>query len=120
MAVELRANTTHMLQPCDQKTNKVFQQEIRRTRDLLLNMSHFSWANTAVKIKLAVAGHKALTSDIARASFREAGLWSMDFRFMLFLDDNSTRKLNRNQGESPGMGLAMLHDADGSTISRRI
>lgn len=40
-AVKLPENTTHMLQPCEQRTNKVFQQEIRRTRDLLLNISHF-------------------------------------------------------------------------------
>ena len=38
--------------------------------------------NTAFKIKLAVAGHRALTPEMARKSFIEAGLWPMNFRFM--------------------------------------
>ena len=79
VAVKLPANTTNMQQPCDQKTNKVYQQEIRRTRDVLLSMSHFSWANTAIKINLAVAAHRDLTPDVSRSPFVDAGLWPMDF-----------------------------------------
>ena len=120
VAVQLPANMTHMLQPCDRKTNKVFQQEIRRIRDLLLNMSHLSRANTAVKIKLAVAAHKALTPDIARASFFEAGLCPMDFRFMSFLDDNSPRKCSSEPRGSHKRRSGMLQDTNNSNVSRRV
>lgn len=66
MVVILLENSRHMLQVYDQKTDKGFQREVRCTRDILQNIIHFSWANTAVKIKLAVAAYKAQTPDIAR------------------------------------------------------
>ena len=66
LVVKLPANTTHLLQLCDQSVNKCFQSTVRSTRDDLLMMSHLSWANTAFKIKLPVAGHRALTPEIAR------------------------------------------------------
>ena len=119
-AVRLLANTTHKLQPCHRKTSKVFQQEIRRTRDLLLNMSHFSWANTSVKIKLAVAAHKALTPDIARASFCEAGLWPMDFRFMSFLDDEGRRKSSIEPKGSHARQSGMWQYTSNSNVSQRV
>lgn len=45
-------------------------------------MSHLSWANSAFTINLEVAGFRALTADIARKSFREAGFWPMNFPFV--------------------------------------
>ena len=76
------ANTTHLLQPCDQSVNKSFQRTVRNTRDELFMMSHVPWANSAFKIKLAVAGHRALTPEVARKSFVEAGLWPMNYQFL--------------------------------------
>ena len=120
VTVKLPANTTHILQPFDQNTNRIFQQEIRRTRDVLLSMSHFSWENTAVKIKLSVAAHRALTLDVARFSFVEARLWPVDFRFLAYLDNgrllhrpSSLRKLSENSTGKP-------QDVYTITIERRI
>lgn len=43
---------------------------------------HVPWANSAFKIKPAVAGHRALTPEVARKSFVEAGLWPMNYQFL--------------------------------------
>ena len=69
LVVKLLGNTTHLLQPCDQFVNKCFQRTVRSTKDKILTMSHLSWANTALKLKIEVAGHGALTPDIAGKSF---------------------------------------------------
>ena len=82
LVVKLPANTTHLLQPCDQSVNKTFQGTVRNTRDELLMMSHVPWANSAFKIKLTVAGHLALTPEVARKSFVEAELWPMNYQFL--------------------------------------
>ena len=47
VVVRLPANTTHILQPCDQFVNRRFQQTVCKTRHELLAMSHLAWANTA-------------------------------------------------------------------------
>ena len=81
IVARLPANTTHILQPCDQLANRALQCTFRKTRDDLLSTSHLYWANTSYNIKLAVAGHQAITSDDARASFVKCGMWPMDYRF---------------------------------------
>ena len=78
VVVRLPANTTHILQPCDQFVNKIFQKTVLSTRDELLSMRHLSWANTAYKIKLTVAGYQSLTAEDARKSFVACGLWPMN------------------------------------------
>ena len=45
-------------------------------------ISHMTWASSAFKIKLAVAGYRALTPEITRKAFYESGSWPMDFRFL--------------------------------------
>lgn len=85
IVVRLPANTTHILQPCDRYVNRRFQQTVRKTRDDLLSMCHLSWANTAYKIKLAVAGYESITAEDARKSFVSCGLWPMDYRFLQFV-----------------------------------
>ena len=92
LIVKLPTNTTHLLQLCDQSVNKCFQRTVRSTRDELLTMSHLSWANTAFKLKLAVAGHSALTPDIARKSFVGAGLWPMNYQFMDGFEPSQVRE----------------------------
>jgi len=79
--VKLPANTSHFLQSCDKSVNKTFQQTVRKTRDELLSMCHISHANVAFKMKLAVAGHRALTSEISKNLSRRlgCGLWTSDF-----------------------------------------
>ena len=84
IVVRLPANTTHILQPCDQLVNKRFQQTVRSTRDELLSMRHLSWANTAYKIKLAVAGYQSITAEEARKYFVACGLWPMNYKFLDF------------------------------------
>ena len=80
--VKLPANTKHLLQPCDQSDSRNFQETVRSTRDELLIIRHMTWDNSAFKIKLTVAGYRALTPEIARKAFYKSGLWPMDFRFL--------------------------------------
>lgn len=82
LVVKLLDSTTHLLQPCDQPVDKICQKAVRSTTNELLLMIRLSWANLALKIKLAVAGYRAITADFARKSFRGAGLWPMNFRFV--------------------------------------
>ena len=78
----LPANTTHLLQSCDRSVNIIFQKMVRSTRDELLMISHMKWANYSFNIKVAVAGYRALTPEVARKPFYESGLWPRDFRIL--------------------------------------
>ena len=101
IVVRLPANTTHILQPCDQYVNRSFQRIVRKTRDELLSMSHLSWANTSYKIKLAVAGHQSITPEDARASFAKCCMWPMDYRFIyLAPSDGSSDGIETRSGTS--------------------
>ena len=82
LVVKPLANTTHLIQPCDQFVNKCFQRTVRSTRDMLWAMINLSWANKTFKITLAVARHSALTSDIARKSFVDADFWLLNFQYL--------------------------------------
>lgn len=69
--VKLPANATFFLQPCDRSVNKSFQENVRKTRDEQLSMCHANYANVALKIKLAVAGHRVISPQHATKSFKE-------------------------------------------------
>ena len=120
VVVRLLANTTHIIQPCDQFVNRTFQQTVRRIWDELLSMSHLSWANTSYKIKLAVAGHQAITPDDARKSFSKCGLWPMDYRFLQFVSSpesyDSPSVVHNNNPASTVGGHASGENIDASRL----
>lgn len=80
--VILPANTTDFLQPCDNTSNKLFNQIVRYTRDELLSVSVIGTGSIGVKLKLAVAGYNNISSAHIRAAFENTGIWSMDYRFV--------------------------------------
>lgn len=66
VVIRLAEGTTHILQPCHYFFNRTFLQTVPRTRDGLLVMSQLSCDNTSYKIKMAMAGHKAILTDDTR------------------------------------------------------
>ena len=119
VVVRLPANTTHILQPCDQSTNKTFQRAVRSTRDDNLAFSHLPYANTAFKIKLAVAGHHAITPDIARKSFAECGLWPMNFQFLAPFRSPQSSRLRSSSPSKPCSDVTNHQDDIASSLSAR-
>ena len=97
IVMRLPADTTHILQPCDQIVNRSFQRTVREILDHLLSMSHLTWANTAYKIKLAVPGYQSISPEDARASFMKCGLWPMNYRFVHFATLSESK--HRTTGE---------------------
>lgn len=111
VVAKLPANTTHFLQPCDRSINKTFANAVRETRDELLSMRQIGHANVAFKIRLAVAGHKALSPATARKSFEDTGLWPMDFRFLkpfLHRKHSSLASNAMESGHTPQRDVFML------------
>ena len=92
VAFNLPTNTTHKLQPCERKTNKVFEQEIRRTRDLFLKMSHLSKSNTAVKIKLALATHKSSNPGYRQSNVLQSRTMATRFSFHVIFGSQKPSK----------------------------
>lgn len=80
--VQLPANTTHFLQPCDDKINKTFQVAVRATRDIIRARTDLDFGDMNRKLILGTAGYAALTPFVVRQSFARVGLWPMDYRFM--------------------------------------
>lgn len=125
LVIKLPANTTHLLQPCDQSVNRIFQKAVRSTRDELLMISHMTWANSAFKIKLAVAGYRALTPEIARKAFYESGLWPMDFRFLDLIEpsqasDNLTGPLCGSMSTRSSLAARDSHLGESRKESRAL
>ena len=80
--VQSPANTSHFLQPCEQDINKMFQRAVRSTKDFLVGIETLNVAVMGLQLKLGIAGYKAVTDDVVKASWRKCGLWPMDYRFV--------------------------------------
>lgn len=80
--VILPANTSHFLQPCDQKINKSFQTAVRKVRDELLKCGRVNTGSISFKLKVAIAAHRMITAQHVKDSFAATGLWPMDYRFI--------------------------------------
>ena len=119
VVVRLQENTTHILQPCDQSTNKTFQRAVRSTRDEILALSHFKYAKNAFKVKLAVVGHQAITPDIARRSFEECGMWPMKFQFMAPFCGEMSPKLHVSSPLLPSSDISGQNSNVPSSLSAR-
>ena len=83
--VQLPANTTHFLQPNDDEVNKAFKRGVRTVRDSILHRALVDFGDMHLKLIMAVAGYRAITEDIIRTSFKNVGLWPMDYSFVLRL-----------------------------------
>lgn len=123
--VQSPANTSHFLQPCDSYINKTFQSTVRTVRDEICAVEVQDVKSMGFKLKLGVAGFRALSEGIIQASFTTLGLWPMDYRFLQkFRTEEATQRerlnaLKSRVASSKGCGgrLAVLNrHADTSTL----
>lgn len=93
MVVQLPANTSHFLQPCDSSINNRIKDTPREVRDIHVRAELYSNANIALTINLEVAGYRSLNTQLATQSFFNTGMWPMEFQFLdilcQILDTNS-------------------------------
>ena len=82
ISFRLLSNTTKSLQPCGQYVNRSFKRELRRLRDELLTIAPITTSNMSLKIKLAMGGYKAITSEHIKSSYKKCVLRPMDYSFM--------------------------------------
>lgn len=92
--IRLPANTTRFLQPCDQEINRRFTRTVRETRNELLKLAPIPTSNIVLKLKLAVAGHRAIDAECVRLSFRKCELWPMKFGFISKYDNRDPKDVN--------------------------
>ena len=87
--VQMPANTSHFLQPCDQFVNKSFKSQVRKSRDYLTNLCAINAGDIQMKLILGIDGHHSISENDIRRSFHSTGIWPMDFWFMdRFKKDN--------------------------------
>lgn len=58
--IQLFENTSHVLELCEYKVNKVFWENVQNVLDVLLYSNQFTQANIAMKIKHTAATFRAL------------------------------------------------------------
>lgn len=120
IVIQLPANTSHFLQPCDATINKKFKERTRQVRDVLIKTGMYSNANIAFKLKLGVAGFQVLTADVVQQSFISTGMWPMNFQFYEMLRERlSMEKRVPNENTEQHKELHMtLRTADVVIYSR--
>ena len=117
--VQSPPNTSHFLQPCDAYINKSFQFTIRTLRDELCSIEVQDTKSMGFKLKLGVAGYRALSEGTIQASFTILGLWPMDYRFLdKFKTEESMHRekvrtmkarLDQRKGRSGGFTVLNRH-----------
>lgn len=75
------ANTTQLLQPCDNDFNRAFQKAVQRTHEFLTTLTHLNFASIESRKKLKIADYRALTSSVVQRAFKNTGKWPMYFGF---------------------------------------
>ena len=85
------ANTSHVLQPCDQRVNKVINSRVRRVRDRLFEAGFNKTKSVKFKLISALAAIDDLSLNDVRVSFSVTGLWPMDMRFLKTFETNADR-----------------------------
>lgn len=73
--VQNPANTSHCSQPCDAYIKTAFQRTIRETRDEVCALQVHDAKSMGFKLKLGIAGFRALSEWVIQASFTTLGLW---------------------------------------------
>ena len=85
------ANTSHVLQPYDQRVNKVIKSGLRRVRDQLSEAGMKNTKSVKFKLITALAAIDDLSSNYIKVSFSTKGLWPMDMRFLRKFETASDR-----------------------------
>ena len=79
--VQSPENTSHFLQPCDQFIKKVFQETIRSTRDSFCAEAITDTKAVGIRSMCGINGYQNITTQHVRDSWKETGLWPMDYGF---------------------------------------
>ena len=87
--IQLPSNTSHFLQPCDRNVNKQLENVVRSFRDKLSKLQCFSLNSVRTKLTLASVGYLSISALNITESFRQCGLWPMDYRFTFFSNDET-------------------------------
>lgn len=80
--VQLPANTSHFLQPCDNAINKAFKVGMRSTRDRIAAKSFVDFGDMRLKLMLGIGGFRSITRDVVQRAFARTGMWPMDLGFL--------------------------------------
>ena len=75
------ANTSHFLQPCDQRVNKTFNTSIRDIRDAFNKSVVVQIRGVQFNLMCGVHAFEAVTVDNIRQSFQKTGLFPFDENF---------------------------------------
>lgn len=76
------ANTSHVLQPCDQRVNKVINSRVLRVRYQLAASGMKNTKSVRFKLITALAAMDDLSLNDITVAFASIGLWPMDMRFL--------------------------------------
>lgn len=79
--VQLPANTTHFLQPCDLHVNKKISKGVKSRYDELKRICAVNMTAVRMKIIVGLGGLYNVSQDDIVRSFNECGLWPMNYRF---------------------------------------
>lgn len=94
-AVVNAANTSHILQPCDQYINKRFQENMRLIRDEFCRQGNFDTTKVNFNIACAVYAWEQITPDVVQNSFKVTGTFpfqrSFPQKFKKYKDEQNTR-----------------------------
>ena len=101
--VQAPSNTSHFLQPNDDAVNRVFKKAVRGTQLFLLSKKLLSFNNVAMKLRLGMAGFRAITEQTVKRAWLNTGLWPMDYRFVAKAEQNwNGAPLRRGRGAPKG------------------
>ena len=79
--VQLPSDTSHFLQPCDRKVNKELKRAVKDYRDMLCGLGTINLNSVRTKLVLAIVGLASISPSHIVESFKQCGLWPMDYRF---------------------------------------
>ena len=110
--LQLPSDTTHFLQPCDQKINKSFKRSLKTYRNMLCRLRTINMRAIRTKSLLAIIGYESVTEKEIIESFELCGLWPMNYRFInLSIDDtalNTIASTNLHERQSDVATLEQL------------
>ena len=87
--IQLPSKTSHFLQPCDRKVNKQLKNAVRSLRDKIGKLQYLSLNSVRTKLILAVVGYLSISALNITESFRQCGLWPLDYRFTCLSNDET-------------------------------
>lgn len=89
--VQLSANLTHVIQPCDQTINRRFKDEVRTARDSLQKISSVHLGSVATRIKLEMVAFRKISGVDVNVAWGKSRIWPMDFRFVQFFNQEDPK-----------------------------